>query len=95
MSKKKRTPRRLTKRERKELEGRGPSMTPDAHIHCVACGAHIDGAQFTATPSSARWIRCRHGSRFACCVECVGEAQRRLDEHDRSGKPVQTASAWH
>jgi hypothetical protein len=95
MSRRKQTPKTLTKRERKALEGRGPSGQDDRHIHCVACGAHLDPAQFTARPSTARHVTCRHGSRFACCEGCVSEALRRLEEHDRSGRPVQTAAAWH
>ena len=91
---KQKTPKRLTKRERKELYGKGPSGASQ-HIHCVACGAHLDPHQFKGPPATARWLRCDHGSTFASCEDCVPEAQRRLAEHDRSGRPVQTAPAWH
>ncbi|MEQ9322543.1 MAG: hypothetical protein RIF41_25475 [Polyangiaceae bacterium] len=94
MSPKKKTPKRLTKRQRKALEGKGKSGAA-AHIHCVACGAHLHEHQFTGRPSSARWVRCQHGSTYASCVGCVTETKRRLDEHDRTGHPVQTAAAWH
>ena len=91
---KKKTPKRLTKRERKALYGKGPSGASQ-HIHCVACGAHLDSHQFNDTPATARWIRCEHGSTFASCEDCVPEARKRLEEHDRSGRPVQVAPAWH
>ncbi|MCA9624000.1 MAG: hypothetical protein KC731_33485 [Myxococcales bacterium] len=94
MSAKKKTPKRLTKRERKALEGKGTSGA-DGHIHCVACGAHLHAEQFTGRPSTARWVRCQHGSRFASCVGCTQETMRRLAEHDRTGRPVQMAQAWH
>ena len=95
MGKRKKTEKRLTKRQRKELEGKGKSGHEGKHIHCVACGRHIDGTEFTTTPSNARWVACRHEHKFASCVSCVAEAQKRLDEHDRTGKPVQAAAAWH
>lgn len=95
MAKRNRTPKRLTKKERKALEGKGPSGQESKHIHCVACGRHIDGAEITATPATARWVRCRHGSTFASCVGCVDETTRRLEEHDRTGQPVNSAGAWH
>jgi len=95
MAKRNKTPKRLTKRERKALEGRGPSGHEGGHIHCVACGRHIDPPEFVARPSTARWLRCDHGTRYASCAGCVSEAQQRLAEHDRSGKPVQVAAAYH
>ncbi|MSP26420.1 MAG: hypothetical protein EXR75_14960 [Myxococcales bacterium] len=96
-SRKNSTPKRLTKRELKAERGGGstPHEHHDEHIHCVACGAHLDAAQFTESPAAARWIYCQHKSRFASCTGCVPEAQRRLDEHDRTGKNVATAGAWH
>jgi hypothetical protein len=93
MSRRKGTPKRLTKRERKAAAG--DSAHTHEHIHCVACGVHLDGSQFTATPSTARWVRCQHGTRFAACEGCVSEAMRLLDEHDRSGQPVDAAPAFH
>ena len=94
MAKKNRTPKRLTKRQRKELEGKGAGGH-DEHVHCVACGRHLHAEQFTGRPSTARWMRCRHGSRYGSCIGCVAETKRRLDEHDRSGRPVETTAAWH
>jgi len=95
MGKRKKTPKRLTKRERKALEGRGPSGHENKHIHCVSCGRHIDSEEFLSRPARAQWLSCDHGSRFAACVGCVPDAQLRLAEHDSSGKPVQVASAYH
>lgn len=91
---KKKTPKRLTKRQRKELTGKGTSGAPE-HVHCVACGAHLHAEQFTGRPSTARWVKCRHGSRYGSCDKCVPETMRRLAEHDRTGNPVQATSAWH
>jgi hypothetical protein len=92
------SPKRLTKRQRQELVGKGPSGVPKAesnHIHCIACGRHIDPTELTSRPASATRLTCKHGSRFASCVGCVAEAQTRLDEHDRSGQPPRIANAWH
>jgi len=89
---------RLTKRERKEKLGKGPSGTPRAqqrHIHCIACGRHLDPAELTARFPTATWLTCQHGSRFAACVGCSGDAQLLLDEHDRTGQAPRIASAWH
>jgi hypothetical protein len=87
---------RLTKRQRKELFGKGPTGTPKSkHIHCISCGRHLNEAEFTAIPPSTRWLTCQQGSRFAACVGCTADAQARLDEHDRTGQPPQVASAWH
>jgi len=84
---------RLTKRERKAAEQSGHH--DHQHIHCIACGRHIEPSEFSASPSTARIIACQHGSKFPCCTACVDVGQRLLDEHDRTGKPVQTAGAWH
>ncbi len=86
---------RLTKRERKAQSG--PSATPQsaAHIHCVHCGRHIDPPEFTKSPIGAAWIKCAHGTKYACCTVCVDGARARLDEHDRTGKPVEVAAVWH
>lgn len=89
---------RLTKRQRKEQLGKGPSGTPkgeSTHIHCIACGRHIDPTELTTRPQTAVRLTCRHGSRFASCTGCVPEAQSRLDEHDRTGQAPRIASAWH
>ena len=92
------TPKRLTKRQRQELFGKGASGSPSAeskHIHCIACGRHIDPTELTARPASATRLTCKHGSRFVACIACTAEAQSRLDEHDRSGQPPRIAAAWH
>lgn len=86
---------RLTKKERKALAPDAPQAHQQRHIHCIACGRHIDSGEFTAAPSTARYISCRHGGKFTVCTSCVAEGQRRLDEHDRTGQPVQVAQAWH
>lgn len=95
---------RLTKRERKEIE-RGPAaMAAKAakagghdhakHIHCIACGKHLDPSMF-GEPDGAAFTRCDHGSDFPHCVGCADKAKTLISEHDKSGKPVQTAAAWH
>ena len=87
---------RLTKREKKAKAGPGAPLPGQAqHIHCVACGRHIDASEFSASPPAAAWVRCAHNTRFSSCVGCVTEARRLLAEHDRTGQPVQAASAWH
>jgi hypothetical protein len=87
----------LTKKERKAAAGNPGASAGHAHghIHCVSCGRHLDPAEFTGSPVSARFVRCQHGSKFACCVGCTVRAQALLDEHDRTGKPVESAAAWH
>lgn len=90
---------RLTKRERKALQGPRPGAAAahqhDHHIHCVACGRHLDEGEFHAVPASAKFLRCAHGSQFAACAEHEAQAKLLLDTHDRTGQPVQSASAWH
>ncbi|MBK8258454.1 MAG: hypothetical protein IPK82_38060 [Polyangiaceae bacterium] len=88
-------PKQLTKRERKALNpGRPQPAAQGQHIHCVACGVHLDPSQFDV-PASARYVRCKHGSQWAACMGCVPQAQGLLDEHDRTGQPVRSAGAWH
>lgn len=88
---------RLTKRERKAQQppagGPGHGHDHDQHIHCIACGRHLDQVEFQR--GSALVVRCQHGSQFPSCAACEITSQRLLDEHDRTGKPVQTAAAWH
>ena len=84
---------RLTKRERKATEA-APSHDHQ-HIHCIACGRHIDGGEFSASPATAKIVACQHGSKFPACTACVPAAKQLLDEHDRTGQPVKTAGAWH
>lgn len=88
----------LTKRERKALKDPKPgaaSQHQHQHIHCVACGRHLDDHEFTAPTPTATWLRCRHGSQFASCVDCRVMSQSLLDTHDRTGQAVQQAAAWH
>jgi hypothetical protein len=84
---------RLTKRERKAAAG--PAEHHPQHIHCIACGRHIDEEELSASPPGAKIIACRHGSRFPVCAGCTTPGQRLLDEHDRTGQPVKTADAYH
>lgn len=81
---------RLTKRERKALS---PARAPQAghahaHIHCIACGAHLE-------PDDVRYLLCQHGTRFTSCAACVPESRRLLEDHDRLGRPVAKATPWH
>lgn len=91
---------RLTKRERKAADAQsnpGSGHTHDhdhQHIHCIACGRHIDPNEFE-TPATATIVTCEHGSNFPSCVGCVTPSKALLAEHDRTGKPVKTAGAWH
>ncbi len=67
---------RLTKRERKALAPARPAQPHEhKHIHCVACGKHLDPEEFLAQ-GSATWIQCLHKSRFATCIECVEISKR-------------------
>ena len=85
----------LTKRERKALAPQRPVVAPtDKHIHCIACGKHLDPVEFQP-PATATMLECQHKSRFPSCVDCADLGRRLLIEHDRSGRPVQTAAAWH
>lgn len=90
---------KLTKKERQAITGKGPTGARAAgggqqHIHCVACGRHLDPQEFDP-PASATFVQCAHGSQFAACLGCQIPAQKLLDEHDRTGQPVKSASAWH
>ena len=84
---------RLTKRERKAAEG-GEHAHDHQHIHCIACGKHLDEADFEP-PASATIITCDHGSNFPACVRCMPQAMAAVQEHDRTNQPVKTAPAWH
>jgi hypothetical protein len=92
---------RVTKKERKALAGGPrPAGEPNGghqhhHIHCTACGKHLDEADFEGTPAKADWVACQHGSTFASCAACVTKTKEILAEHDRTGKPVQAVAAWH
>lgn len=83
----------LTKRERKALAPQKPQANAPSHIHCIACGRHIDQHEFER--GLALLIRCDHGSQFPSCAECEQLSRERVETHDRTGKPVETAGAWH
>ena len=85
---------RLSKREKKAQSGVVKPAAPK-HIHCVACGRHLDAAEMSAKPPTATLVRCQHGTQFASCADCVVLTRRLLAEHDRTGQPVQSAGAWH
>ena len=87
---------RLTKRERKDQTPgtRGP-QPQNAHIHCIACGRHLDPQEFFASPATAKYLICDHQSRFPACTDCDLVARGLIAEHDRTGRPVQQAAAWH
>lgn len=88
---------RLTKRERKAASGGGEGHDHhhhEQHIHCVACGRHLDPAEFD-DPVTAKLIACQHGSQFPSCVGCETRTKALLAEHDRTGQPVKTTAAWH
>jgi hypothetical protein len=90
-----------TKRERQAARGGpGPSGSPKAqgqhkqHIHCIACGKHLDEADFEA-PATATTITCDHGSTFPTCVKCMPKSMALVKEHDENNQPVKVAAAWH
>jgi len=89
---------KLTKRDRKELNGwprtSGAPAQQSRHIHCIACGRHLDPSEFTGA-MTAKMLRCQHGSTFPSCVACEARSVALLAEHDRTGQSVQTADAWH
>lgn len=85
---------KLTKRERKADKTPAAAGHDHQHIHCVACGRHIDEHELE-TNGTATVVTCAHGSSFAACVACEKKAQALLDEHDRTGKPVKAAAAFH
>jgi hypothetical protein len=86
---------RLTKRERKDQNPNAGAGHQQAHIHCVACGRHLDPQEFSAAPPTAKYLICEHQSRFPACVDCDLVARGLIAEHDRTGKPIQQAAAWH
>lgn len=91
----------MTRRERQEAFGKGPSGAKPSgdhhthHIHCISCGRHLDEEEFDADPATAVWLTCAHGSTFASCLACTADAKARIDEHDRSGQAPRVAAAWH
>lgn len=91
---------RLTKREQKALKA-ATRPAPQGHqhdhqhIHCVACGRHLDPSEFEGPSPSATVLRCAHGSEWAACAGCAARGRELLAAHDRTGQPVQQAAAWH
>ena len=85
----------LTKRERKALAPPKPTTghNHNHHIHCVACGRHLDPHEFDT--KDALMIACKHNSTFPSCAECRPRTVELLAEHDRTGQSVRTAGAWH
>jgi hypothetical protein len=79
-----------------------PEVPAGSHLHCVACGKHLDTAG-EARDRAAKglksnvWmsIRCAHGSEFYACMGCLEKARAILDEHDRTGQAPRVANAWH
>jgi len=93
---------RLTKKEQKSAGLRATQVDDGPrhhhhheHIHCTACGKHLDGHQFESDPPSAVWVRCEHGTEFACCTGCTEKTRELLAEHDRTGQPVKQAAMVH
>ncbi|MFO0561892.1 MAG: hypothetical protein U0269_28020 [Polyangiales bacterium] len=87
---------RLTKAEKKALKGGPRAASSEAqHIHCIACGRHLDPHEFDGADATAKVLYCQHRSGFPSCVKCEAMSQVLLDEHDRSGEPVKPAAAWH
>jgi hypothetical protein len=87
---------KLTKRERKAAEGKSPSRAAQGaqHIHCIACGRHLDLHEFD-DPPKATMIVCKHGSSFPSCVDCESLSRKLVAEHDETGGNVKSAPAWH
>ena len=86
---------RLTKRERKASQPSAAGHTGDnQHIHCIACGRHLDASEFDE-PATAVAVTCQHGSSFPSCKGCVTPSKQILADHDRTGQPPKIASAWH
>ena len=87
---------RLTKKEKKA--GKAPVSNAggggEQHIHCIACGRHLDPAEFD-DPATATVVTCEHKTSFPSCIGCVTPAKALLAEHDRTGKPVKIAGAYH
>lgn len=86
---------RLTKREQKALTPGMAGQQQSAHIHCIACGRHLEAEEFSAIPPTAEQLVCEHQSRFPACTDCDVPARRLIADHDRTGKPIAQAAAWH
>ena len=86
---------RLTKKERKEQSGGVAHQHDAGHIHCIACGRHIDPKEFAAVPATALVITCQHQSQFPSCANCEMTSRYLVEEHDKNNKPVNAAPAYH
>jgi hypothetical protein len=88
---------RTTKRERKAHNPPAPRppVAEGQHIHCIACGRHLDAQEFDGATATAMYLECDHKSRFPSCSECQVTARYLIAEHDRTGNPVAVAQAWH
>ncbi len=88
---------KLTKREKKALAPPRPAQAGPSghgHIHCVACGKHLDPQDFEA-PATATTITCDHGSTFPTCTKCLVKSTALVKEHDETNAPIRAATAWH
>ncbi len=88
---------RLTKREQKALRPPRPGAQgqQEQHIHCISCGRHINPTEFDGDTPVATYLRCQHNSVFPSCVDCADRSRELLAIHDRTGRPVEHAAAWH
>ena len=86
---------RLTKRERRAADPKRADQGHHAHIHCIACGRHLEPAEFTSAPPTSLYLTCEHGSSFPSCADCQITARYLIAEHDRTGNAVASAQAWH
>jgi hypothetical protein len=88
---------RMTKRERRALDPQRPAgpQGNNAHIHCIACGRHIDPPEFSGPTPKSVYLSCEHNSRFPACADCQVQARYLIAEHDRTGNAVAAAQAWH
>lgn len=86
----------LTKREKKALAPPRPQQpaATGGHIHCIACGKHLDPNDFEA-PATATSITCDHGSQFPSCTRCLAKSTSLVKEHDATNQPIRSATAWH
>lgn len=87
---------RPTKRERRDLDPNRPvSGQNQKHIHCIACGRHIEESEFNTFPPQSLNLTCEHKHDFPCCSGCQVTARYLILEHERTGNPVQAARNWH
>jgi hypothetical protein len=96
---------RLTKREQKALKGTQAAVGTQAHIHadedehahihCVACGRHINPGELDGQSPTAVHLTCQHGGHFTACTGCAAKARGLLAVHDLTGWPVKQAATWH